>query len=140
MENPCCRVTTNHGAKLGKVAICETHKREGWQEFNCQKCSGTGMVQTDITEYSRLHKKHIILVKKGDQCGFCVGTGKELDTIQTDSCGCQRRFINGRSLSFCKVHKIGPHACCEKAHVTNCVCAYSYTCPEHGDIHIGTHD
>ena len=33
-----------------------------------------------------------------------------------------------------------PHACCEKARVLPCVCAYSYECPEHGTRHIGSHE
>jgi len=31
-------------------------------------------------------------------------------------------------------------ACCDKAEFTPCVCMYSFTCPTHGDTHIGTHD
>lgn len=30
--------------------------------------------------------------------------------------------------------------CCEKAEYTNCVCTRSYKCPEHGEVHVGTHD
>ena len=30
--------------------------------------------------------------------------------------------------------------CCEKATYTLCSCARSYTCPDHGDVHVGTHD
>lgn len=30
--------------------------------------------------------------------------------------------------------------CCEKATPTQCVCMYSFTCPEHGETHIGSHD
>lgn len=30
--------------------------------------------------------------------------------------------------------------CCDKAHYTDCVCTRSYTCPDHGTVHIGTHD
>lgn len=36
--------------------------------------------------------------------------------------------------------KIYPHACCDKAEPIPCVCAWAYTCPTHGDTHIGTHD
>jgi len=32
------------------------------------------------------------------------------------------------------------YACCEKAVPTFCSCAYSLTCPDHGDRHVGTHD
>lgn len=31
-------------------------------------------------------------------------------------------------------------ACCLKAKVLPCVCAYSFTCKEHGTRHTGTHD
>lgn len=30
--------------------------------------------------------------------------------------------------------------CCTKAKNIPCVCFRSYTCPEHGERHIGTHD
>ena len=30
--------------------------------------------------------------------------------------------------------------CCEKAEFTNCVCMYSFWCPDHGTKHVGTHD
>lgn len=30
--------------------------------------------------------------------------------------------------------------CCDKAEYTACVCARSYKCPEHGEVHVGTHD
>lgn len=34
----------------------------------------------------------------------------------------------------------GPGACCPKAEASKCVCAYSYTCPDHEPTHVGTHD
>jgi hypothetical protein len=30
--------------------------------------------------------------------------------------------------------------CCKKAKILPCVCTYSFTCPIHGNTHIGTHD
>lgn len=33
-----------------------------------------------------------------------------------------------------------PHACCDDAIAIACVCAYAYSCPHHGQTHIGTHD
>jgi len=32
------------------------------------------------------------------------------------------------------------YACCHRAEMLPCVCAYSFRCPVHGDTHIGTHD
>jgi hypothetical protein len=32
------------------------------------------------------------------------------------------------------------HGCCEKGKTIPCVCMHSWTCPEHGTFHIGTHD
>jgi hypothetical protein len=32
------------------------------------------------------------------------------------------------------------HGCCAKAVPSNCVCAYSFRCPDHGVTHNGTHD
>ena len=32
------------------------------------------------------------------------------------------------------------YACCELAEPMGCVCAYSTTCPVHGERHFGTHD
>ena len=36
-----------------------------------------------------------------------------------------------------KVHAL---ACCDQAVFLNCVCAWAFRCPIHGDRHIGTHD
>jgi hypothetical protein len=36
--------------------------------------------------------------------------------------------------------KCHPKACCEKAETINCVCAQAWRCPEHGEMHHGTHD
>lgn len=36
--------------------------------------------------------------------------------------------------------KIMNQACCPLAEMSNCVCAYSFTCVLHGELHIGTHD
>lgn len=30
--------------------------------------------------------------------------------------------------------------CCEKAYAFYCVCAYNRRCPDHGEVHVGTHD
>ncbi len=30
--------------------------------------------------------------------------------------------------------------CCEKARRAECVCALMWSCPDHGERHIGTHD
>jgi hypothetical protein len=30
--------------------------------------------------------------------------------------------------------------CCARATALACVCAFAWTCPEHGDCHVGTHD
>lgn len=32
------------------------------------------------------------------------------------------------------------YACCPQAVPIPCVCAFAFTCPEHGDRHIGSHD
>ena len=33
-----------------------------------------------------------------------------------------------------------PGKCCEEAAVTPCVCYASWSCPTHGNTHVGTHD
>jgi len=38
------------------------------------------------------------------------------------------------------VDYIRRYACCEKAKPMQCVCAHAFTCPDHGSMHIGTHD
>lgn len=135
----CCRVDEPIGGP-SKSGICAKHKREGWREFECVGCSGTGKNPSDRHIWSRLHQKEILLTAKGSPCGRCGGTGKDLDTVRTDPCGCQRRFMAQWTLKLCKLHKIGPQACCLKAKRNNCVCMYSYKCPKHGETHIGTHD
>lgn len=32
------------------------------------------------------------------------------------------------------------YACCHRAVQIPCVCAFAFTCPEHGDRHVGSHD
>jgi hypothetical protein len=36
--------------------------------------------------------------------------------------------------------KVNQMACCPLAEPIGCVCAYSFSCPLHGEQHIGTHD
>jgi hypothetical protein len=31
-------------------------------------------------------------------------------------------------------------ACCDNAKRIHCVCAAAYSCPDHGETHVGTHD
>jgi len=66
--------------------------------------------------------------------------GMRLDHITRYDCGCVVTTMEQIKLSKCPTHEIGPMACCPKAQPSNCVCMYSYKCPEHGDQHIGTHD
>lgn len=35
---------------------------------------------------------------------------------------------------------IATFGCCSQAKQTPCVCLYSFTCPIHGERHVGTHD
>lgn len=55
-------------------------------------------------------------------------------------CNCEER----RKMREARQPKVRPpyypHACCDKAEPIPCVCAWAYTCPTHGDTHIGTHD
>lgn len=44
------------------------------------------------------------------------------------------------SIECLKAEQIKRWACCDKAVMTPCVCTYSFSCPEHGEKHIGTHD
>lgn len=37
-------------------------------------------------------------------------------------------------------HPLADERCCDLAVVNPCVCSISFTCPEHGAKHIGTHD
>jgi hypothetical protein len=55
-------------------------------------------------------------------------------------CGCVRTIIDQRTISLCPTHTVGPMACCPEASRRQCVCMYSYSCPTHGEQHIGSHD
>jgi hypothetical protein len=44
------------------------------------------------------------------------------------------------SIECYSAEQLKRYACCEKAVKTGCVCAYSTTCPDHGERHFGTHD
>lgn len=75
-------------------------------------------------------------IRKYATCRVC---SKELDDTQLAYAF--NRHEQGVCGSECRTTEIRKrHACCDKAVATNCVCAYSFTCPVHGDTHIGTHD
>lgn len=63
-----------------------------------------------------------------------------VDRARTYACGCVRTSIEQQQISTCARHAIGPRACCENAERIVCVCADSYRCTEHGEVHYGTHD
>lgn len=58
--------------------------------------------------------------------------------------GCGRRFEDPRMWFICpeclRKQDATNGRCCDQAQVTPCVCTRSYTCPTHGESHIGTHD
>lgn len=66
--------------------------------------------------------------------------GPRLDKIRVHDCGCQILVSAGRAIEKCALHAIGWRACCLQATRPFCVCAENYSCPEHGDVHYGTHD
>ena len=74
--------------------------------------------------------------------GLCAGCGLPVAEVfaRAQPCGCIVATIAGVVARPCKVHKIGSLACCEQAKTIPCVCYQSYTCPEHGTHHHGTHD
>lgn len=66
--------------------------------------------------------------------------GMRPDHLRVFECGCVDTTLENNKLVKCATHKIGPMACCPKAKTIPCVCMYSYSCPDHGNQHIGTHD
>jgi hypothetical protein len=78
--------------------------------------------------------------KAYEQYSKCRCCGKELNAEQykvalrryeTQLCGdpeCSRKDYIKR------------YGCCEKATPIHCVCMASFTCPDHGEKHVGTHD
>ena len=42
--------------------------------------------------------------------------------------------------AFHRVHRLRGARCCPKATWLQCACHEAFTCPEHGEKHIGTHD
>lgn len=66
--------------------------------------------------------------------------GKHTDIPYTAPCGCSWTSLAQHKLTTCPTHAIGPLACCPRSQVLQCVCAYAYSCPDHGTRHMGTHD
>ncbi len=70
------------------------------------------------------------------ECRYCHGpvpdiqAGYAFRQLQQQTCSMlcsQREFMH-------------THYCCRKASPVTCVCMYAYTCPDHGERHVGTHD
>lgn len=106
--------------------------------MNCQWClkkEATEQIGDDDFQVCNECKPK---VEKYHRCVIC---NKEL----SGSLGSYRRkqFQTGTCLSDeCKkAYDVATgRLCCVKAEYINCVCLLSYTCPIHGDTHIGTHD
>jgi len=70
---------------------------------------------------------------------FCFECGAELTSDLADLA--LARFERMTCSSDCSRRRIiAAWACCDKAQITPCVCAYAFSCEEHGDRHVGTHD
>jgi hypothetical protein len=62
------------------------------------------------------------------------------DAKTVSPCGCAWGTLYQHKIITCATHVIGPLACCPRATALKCVCAYAYSCPDHGERHNGTHD
>lgn len=105
-----------HKAALGGSHVCPLCKGEGW----CRHCS-KGTVTWGL-EYARCPECQAVLSS--------TRTYWALRKFEKTHCSskCYQAEWNRR------------HHCCEKAEPVGCVCAYAYSCPEHGTHHVGTHD
>lgn len=76
---------------------------------------------------------------EGWYMGF-LGAKPQADKATTAPCGCEYGIITCEKRVTCATHAIGPLACCPRATRLSCVCAYGYTCPDHGERHMGSHE
>lgn len=75
------------------------------------------------------------VMQKFDRCRHC---GERLPDILSARA---RRQLQQGIHSGCEEAELKiRHACCDKAERKPCVCFIAYTCAEHGERHIGTHD
>jgi len=71
-----------------------------------------------------------------DRCKVCK---KELSELQKQ--WAKRHYEETTCSPECRRKElVRQFACCEKAVLIGCVCAYAFECPEHGQTHVGTHD
>lgn len=79
------------------------------------------------------------LVTATEKYGSCRHCGKPVDAETYKFA--VRRFEKQLCSDECRrAEHIKLHACCDKATPSPCVCTYSFSCPEHGNMHVGTHD
>jgi len=62
------------------------------------------------------------------------------DKLTRGPCGCAWGTLDQRKYITCATHAIGPLACCPRSQALDCVCAYAYSCPDHGTRHMGSHE
>jgi hypothetical protein len=70
---------------------------------------------------------------------YCSVCGKPVERLMFNI-ACHRKEKQPCSAECVRKDIIRRFACCDKAVPSNCVCAYSFKCPQHGVTHIGTHD
>ena len=71
--------------------------------------------------------------------GYCRVCGKPVDPIEFEFA--MSRFEQPTCSPECaQAELVERHACCSKAKPIECVCVYAFTCPEHGERHIGSHE
>lgn len=78
-------------------------------------------------------------VKAWREYGHCCVCGGEHTAEAT--AWARRRLEAMPCSDECRQKKyIRDYACCDKAKQTPCVCVHSFSCPVHGEMHVGTHD
>lgn len=119
--------------------------------FTCVECG----VRANPTHYiNRATIYHPTVVesgsrKPGPHCSVCVG--KYLKVVRAQNRQKQYAVEAERRAKFDNAQKppgmsdyawreMCSYACCPEAKVLGCVCHVAFTCKNHHDIHIGTHD
>lgn len=118
----------------GDVEACSKWGRR--MAFNL----GVTVETCQLEDFLRKFSHVLWLVQATEKYGKCRCCGKELNPEQY--AWAKRRFepqLCGDPECARKDH-IKRNACCEKATPIPCVCMHSFSCPDHGTMHVGTHD
>lgn len=121
------------------------------EAFDCVAC-GSHVVPMSYRDRPLNYHPDLIAdgrAKPGPHCRRCADKNARASVMQWRAKAFQHeaerqaRFVSASKPEGMSEHlwsAMRSYACCPSAERNGCVCAYSFTCSEHGTIHVGTHD